>query len=134
MSTCITFPTFRTNGNLKKFVKKVSIRQFRTRVFYSRFSLSVETSRLTRDGTAEPVSRDHNFSGTHGDRGRFIFPVQLTTSRTGNLTRLIHTLLYVMAIYRYIHSQAFCFPTYEAKVLGMPPQSGGTYEKTRVFN
>ena len=49
-------------------------------------------SRLTRDGTAEPVSR-------HGNRGIFIFPVQLTTSRIGNLTRLIHTLLYVMTIH-----------------------------------
>ena len=29
----------------------------------------------------------------------FIFPVQLTTSRIGNLTRLIHTLLYVMTIH-----------------------------------
>ena len=28
----------------------------------------------------------------------FIFPVQLTTSRIGNLTRLIHILLYVMTI------------------------------------
>ena len=27
------------------------------------------------------------------------FPVQLTTNRTGNLTRLIHTLLYVMTTY-----------------------------------
>ena len=26
----------------------------------------------------------------------YVFPVQLTTSRIGNLTRLIHTLLYVM--------------------------------------
>ena len=33
-----------------------------------------------------------------GDRGMFIFPVQLTTSRIGNLTRLIHTLLHVMTI------------------------------------
>ena len=32
----------------------------------------------------------------------FIFPVQLTTSRIGNLTRLIHTLLYVMTIHTYI--------------------------------
>ena len=31
-----------------------------------------------------------------------IFPVQLTTSRIGNLTRLIHTLLYVMIIHPYI--------------------------------
>ena len=39
----------------------------------------------------------------HGDRGIFIFSVQLTTSRIGNLTRLIHTLLYVMTIHTYIH-------------------------------
>ena len=32
------------------------------------------------------------FSGANADRGIFIFPVQLTTSRIGNLTRLIHTL------------------------------------------
>ena len=32
----------------------------------------------------------------------FIFPVQLTTSRIGNLTRLIHTLLYVLTIHTYI--------------------------------
>ena len=38
------------------------------------------------------------FSGTYGDRGTFIFPVQLTTSRIGSLTRRIHTLLYVMII------------------------------------
>ena len=40
----------------------------------------------------------------HGDRGMFIFPVQLTTSRIGNLTRLIHTLIYVMTIHTYIHT------------------------------
>ena len=43
----------------------------------------------------KPVS-ETKFSGTYGDREMFIFPVQLTTSRIGNLTRLIHTLLYVM--------------------------------------
>ena len=43
-------------------------------------------------------SRETKFSGTYGDKGIFIFPVQLTTSRIGNLTRLIHTLLYVMTI------------------------------------
>ena len=32
-----------------------------------------------------------------------IFPVQLTTSRIGNHTRLIHTLLNVMTIHTYIH-------------------------------
>ena len=50
-------------------------------------------------------SRETKFSGTHGDRGIFIFPVQLTTSRIGNLTRLIHTLLYVMAIHTYTISK-----------------------------
>ena len=48
-------------------------------------------------------SRETKFSGAYGDRGIFIFPVQLTTSRIGNLTRLIHTLLYVMTIYIYIY-------------------------------
>ena len=38
------------------------------------------------------------------DRGILIFPVQLTTSRIGNLTRLIYTLIYVMAIHTYIHT------------------------------
>ena len=46
-------------------------------------------------------SRETKFSGTYGDRKIFIFPVQLTTSRIDNLTRLIHTLLllYVMTIH-----------------------------------
>ena len=59
-------------------------------------------SRLTRDGTAEPVSRDQILRHTRG-QGNIIFPVQLTTSRIGNLNRLIHTLLYVMTIHTYIH-------------------------------
>ena len=43
---------------------------------------------------AQPVSK---FSGANGDRKISIFPVQLTTNRIGNLTGLIHTLLYVVA-------------------------------------
>ena len=58
-------------------------------------------SRLTRDGTAEPVSRDQILRHARG-QGNIIFPVQLTTGRIGNLTRLIHTLLYVMIIHTYI--------------------------------
>ena len=50
-------------------------------------------SRLTRDGTAEPVSRDQILRHVRG-QGNIHFPVQLTTSRIGSLTRLIHTLLY----------------------------------------
>ena len=61
------------------------------------------TSYQVQEGTGwlNP-SRETKFSGTHGDRGILIFPVQLTTSRIGNLTRLIHTLLYVMTIHTYI--------------------------------
>ena len=57
----------------------------------TRFSLSIEMSRLTRNGTAETVSRDQILRRERG-QGIFIFPVQLTTSRIGNLTRLILTL------------------------------------------
>ena len=49
-------------------------------------------SRLTRDGTAEPVSRDQ-ILGANADREIFIFCVQLTKSMIGNLTRLIHITL-----------------------------------------
>ena len=62
-------------------------------------------SRLTRDGTAEPISRDQILRHARG-QGNIIFPVQLTTSKIGNLTRLIHTLLYVMTIHTYIHPLA----------------------------
>ena len=37
-------------------------------------------------------SRETKLSGANGDREKIIFPVQLTTSRIGNLTRLILTL------------------------------------------
>ena len=40
------------------------------------------------------------FSGAYGDRGILSFPVQLTTSRIGNLARLMHTLLNVMTIHQ----------------------------------
>ena len=41
--------------------------------------------------TAEPVSRGQILRRERG-QGNMHFPVQLTTSRIGNLTRLIHTL------------------------------------------
>ena len=71
-------------------------------------------SRLTRDGTAEPVSRDQILRHARG-QGNIIFPVQLATSRIGNLTRLIHTLLYVMTIHTY--STVFPFTLYLYVVL-----------------
>ena len=54
---------------------------------YNRFSLSMEMSRLTRDETDGT-----KFYGANGDREKIIFLVQLTTSRVGNLTRLVLTL------------------------------------------
>ena len=44
-------------------------------------------------------SRETKFSGTHGDRGIFIFSVQRIMRRIGNLTRLIHALLDVITIH-----------------------------------
>ena len=68
-------------------------------------------SRLTRGGTAEPVSRDQILRHARG-QGNILSPVQLTTSRIGNLTRLIHTLLYVMTIHTYIHTYCLCVFVY----------------------
>ena len=50
----------------------------------TRSSLSMEMSRLARDGTAEPVSRDQILRRERGQGEKIIFPVQLTTSRIGN--------------------------------------------------
>ena len=60
-------------------------------------------SRLTQDGAAEPVSRDQ-IVRRERDRAITNVSVQLTASRTGNLTLLIHTLLKVLTIHTYIHS------------------------------
>ena len=54
-------------------------------------------SKLTRDGTAEPVS-EGQIHRREPDREIFIFPAQLTTSRIGNLIRLILTLATVRRI------------------------------------
>ena len=44
-------------------------------------------------------SRETKFSGANADREIFsFFPVQLTTSRVGNLTQLIHTLVICVTI------------------------------------
>ena len=47
-------------------------------------------------------SRETKFSDANGDREMFIFSVQLTTSRIGNLTRLVHTLA-ICDDHTYIH-------------------------------
>ena len=61
-----------------------------------------------REWTGRPnLSRGTKFSGANGDRQVFIFPVQLTTSRIGNLTRSVHTLLKVLTIHTYIVRRDF---------------------------
>ena len=64
----------------------------------------MEMSTLTRDGTAETVSRDQVLRRERG-LGIIIFPVQLTTSRIGNLTRLILTLAICVTMLTYIHKR-----------------------------
>ena len=69
-------------------------------------------SRLTRDGTAEPVSRDQILRHARG-QGNIIFPVLLTTSRIGNLTRVDpysaicddHTYIHTYILYATIMAQ-----------------------------
>ena len=59
----------------------------------TRFSLSAENKQA---GTG----RDDQTRSREAQKGNtvFIFPVQLTMSRIGKLTRLIYTLLYVLTI------------------------------------
>ena len=57
--------------------------------------------RLTRDGTAQLVSRDQILWRERGQVISIFFPVQLTTRRIGNLTRSTHTPLHVMTVHTY---------------------------------
>ena len=61
----------------------------------------MEMSRLTRDGLPNS-SRETKISGANRDRENIIFPVQLTTSRIGNPTRLILTLAIICDDHPYI--------------------------------
>ena len=52
-------------------------------------------------GTGLPnPSHEIKFSGVNADRELFVFPVQLTTSRIGNLIRSIQTLAICVTIHR----------------------------------
>ena len=55
-------------------------------------------SRLTRGETAEP-SRETIFTGSNGDEEKTFSPLQLTTKRIDNHTRMIYTLLKVLTIH-----------------------------------
>ena len=91
-------------------------------------------------------SRETKFSGTHGDRGILSVPVQLTTSRIGNLTRLIHTLLYVMIIHTYIHTYIHtvialrktrlgsCFDPYKSCLDPYNPRDPGHNQSTNGYS
>ena len=59
-----------------------------------------------RRGTREEFHPfpETKISGANANREIFIFPVQLTTSRIGNVTRLIHTLARCVAIHTYINT------------------------------
>ena len=52
-------------------------------------------------------SRETEFLGTNGDREIIIFPVQLPTSRIGNLTQLI--LIHAICDGPYIHADFYFF-------------------------
>ena len=60
----------------------------------------MEMIRLRGTGLPNP-SRETKLSGANAD---IIFPVQLTTSRIGSLTRLIHTLAIRVTIHRHTHT------------------------------
>ena len=69
----------------------------------------MDMSRLTRDGTAEPVSRDQFFR-LELDSEILFLSVQLTLSRIGNLIRLILTLLlYICDDYIHTYSRNASF-------------------------
>ena len=58
----------------------------------------MEVSKLTRDGTAAPFSRDQILRRKRG-QGKVFFPVQLTTSGIGNLILLINTFAICVTIH-----------------------------------
>ena len=58
----------------------------------------VDAERDCRNRLARPISQ----ARTNADRGILIFPVQLTTSRIGNLTRLTHALAICMCDHTFV--------------------------------
>ena len=71
-------------------------------------------SKLTRDGTGEPVSQDQILRRER-EQEVLVFPVQLTTSRIGNLTRLTHTLAICVTIHTTIRTTYSIESTYYYK-------------------
>ena len=65
----------------------------------TRFRVSVENEQADAGRDGQTCLERPN---SNGNREKFIFPVQLTTSRIGHHTRLIHTLLKVLTIHAYL--------------------------------
>ena len=76
--------------------------KFSQRAVYNYYFIHIFTETKKKQpeyaGLPNP-SRETRFSGANADREILIFPVQLTTCRIGNLTRLIHTLATCVTIY-----------------------------------
>ena len=70
------------------------------------------------------LARPNSQARTNADREIFIFPVQLTTCGTGNLTRLIHTLAAICVI----------ILTYSAGTFNMPTSYQWVWEREAHIN
>ena len=64
-------------------------------------------NRLSGTGRLDPF-RETKFSGANKNREMFIFPVELTTSRIGNLTRLIYS---AICDHTYMYLEMSLFPS-----------------------
>ena len=79
----------------------------RNPVSSTRFSLSMEMSRLTRDGTAEPVSRDQMLRHVRG-QGNIHFPCSADHEQNWQPYPVdpYSATVYVMTTHTYIHPRA----------------------------
>ena len=64
-------------------------------------------STLTRDGTAEHVSRDQILRRERGQREMLTLPVQLTTYRIGNLTYPVDPYSCYICVCDHIHMYTY---------------------------
>ena len=81
----------------------------------TRFSLSMEMSRLTRDGTAEPVSRDQILRDARGQGG--VFPCSADHEQDWQ-PNLVDSYSDICDDYKYTHTCILC--AYLHSVLGVP--------------
>ena len=88
--------------------------------------------RLTRNRTAKPIWR-HQIIRRERVQGNIRFPVQLTTSRIGELTRLMHTLLFKMALLRTIHTCMNRYVMRHSPVQGKTPTNVKSVYQISLF-